>query len=141
MAASETQQPRPPVEELNAAQCWAHLREQNVGRLAVVVDRRPDIFPVNYVVDGGAVVFRTGSGNKLTFSDGKFVAFEADGWDETTGVTWSVVIRGRAKRTRQFYDTLRAMELPLTPWHPGSKPWFVQIEPSTITGRQFVRVR
>lgn len=129
------------AQELDVALCWVYVRQASVGRLAVVIERRPDIFPVNHVVDHGTVVFRTGSGSKLASAEGQPVAFEVDGWDEDSGLTWSVVVRGRAERAREPYEVLHALGLPLTPWHPGAKPWFVRIEPDTITGRRFTRVR
>ena len=36
-----------------------------VGRLAVSIKEQPDIFPINFVVDHGTVVFRTAEGTKL----------------------------------------------------------------------------
>ena len=39
------------VQELNSSQSWQLLRDAPFGRLAVVLDGRPDIFPVNNVVD------------------------------------------------------------------------------------------
>jgi uncharacterized protein len=45
--------------------CWALLRSQEAGRLAVLIADRPEIFPINYVVDHGTVVFRTAEGTKL----------------------------------------------------------------------------
>jgi nitroimidazol reductase NimA-like FMN-containing flavoprotein (pyridoxamine 5'-phosphate oxidase superfamily) len=48
--------------ELSATESWALLRQTDVGRLAVIVDDRPDIFPVNYLVDHGSVVIRTAPG-------------------------------------------------------------------------------
>ena len=53
------------VTGLPANACWALLRSQEVGRLAVSIADRPEIFPVNYVVDHGTVVFRTAEGTKL----------------------------------------------------------------------------
>src|SRR4028118_1332365 len=53
------------VEVLGPSDCWAMLRTVDVGRLAVVVDGAPDIFPVNFVVDHGTVVFRPAPGTKL----------------------------------------------------------------------------
>ena len=53
------------VTDLPANACWALLRSQEVGRLAVSIADRPEIFPVNYVVDHGTVVFRTAEGTKL----------------------------------------------------------------------------
>ena len=51
--------------ELDAAECWRLFRSAEVGRLAVSIANYPDIFPVNYVVDGETIVFRTGAGTKL----------------------------------------------------------------------------
>ncbi|MEY2957656.1 MAG: hypothetical protein RLZZ01_224, partial [Actinomycetota bacterium] len=47
------------VEQLVPDECWRLLERHEVGRLAVSVSDRPDIFPVNYVVDQGGIVFRT----------------------------------------------------------------------------------
>jgi len=69
------------VVELSETESWTLLREAVVGRLAVIVDDQPDIFPVNHLVDLGSVVFRTGPGTKLTGALGHQVAFEVDGYD------------------------------------------------------------
>ena len=49
---------RKDVEELAPEDCWDRLRADGVARLAVVVDGAPEIFPINYVVDRGTIVFR-----------------------------------------------------------------------------------
>jgi hypothetical protein len=54
----------PEVQNLEHHECWAMLRTVSVGRLAVLSDGRPDIFPINYTVDGGTLVFRTGEGSR-----------------------------------------------------------------------------
>ena len=50
------------VVELDESACWGLLRSVEVGRLAVVVNHRPEIFPINFVVDHATVVFRTAGG-------------------------------------------------------------------------------
>ncbi len=61
--------------------------------MAVWVDDHPDIFPINYKVDHGTLVFRTAEGTKLHAATGDTpVALEADGVDgqrRTPGVWWS----------------------------------------------------
>jgi len=70
---------------LDQHECWQLLRDQEVGRLAVSIANHPDIFPVNYVVDHGSIVFRTAEGTKLAASVlGAAVAFEIDGYDAET---------------------------------------------------------
>ena len=129
---------RATMQELTVAQCWASLREGVVGRLAVVHDRRPDIFPVNYAVDHGTVVLRTGSGTLFTSADGTFVAFEVDGYDVERAEAWSVVVRGVANEVYQLDDALAAMRLPLHPWHDAPKPRIMRIQPDAVSGRRFV---
>jgi len=50
------------TEALAPNECWDLLRTADVGRLAAAVANRPDIFPVNFVVDNASVVFRTAEG-------------------------------------------------------------------------------
>jgi len=40
------------VTALSEEECWALLSRRELGRLALTVQGEPDIFPVNYVVDG-----------------------------------------------------------------------------------------
>jgi nitroimidazol reductase NimA-like FMN-containing flavoprotein (pyridoxamine 5'-phosphate oxidase superfamily) len=126
-----------PVEVLSEKECWDLLCDSVVGRLAVIAGGSPDIFPVNPVVDHGSIVFRTSAGTKLAGTKGKDVAFEVDGYDPGTGRAWSVVVKGRATEVRDVEATIRALPLPLTPWQPGRKPFFVRIEPDVVTGRRF----
>jgi uncharacterized protein len=125
------------VEELPTHESLALLRESPVGRLAVVVDGRPDIFPVNHVVDHGTVVFRTARGSKFWGAAGLPVAFEVDGYDVSSGRAWSVVVHGKGEVLIRTDDVLEAMQLPIFPWQGGAKPEFVRIVPHEITGRRF----
>ena len=126
------------VVELDESRCWTLLRQAEVGRLAVAINERPDIFPVNFVVDHGSVVFRTAEGTKLAAAVlGRAVAFEVDGYDAGSGEAWSVVLKGRATEIQRMHDLFDAAELPLFPWHAAPKPRFVRIEPDELTGRRF----
>jgi nitroimidazol reductase NimA-like FMN-containing flavoprotein (pyridoxamine 5'-phosphate oxidase superfamily) len=126
------------TEWLSPDECWALLRDAEVGRLAIAVMNRPDIFPVNYVVDHGTVVFRTAEGTKLAGAVlGHAVAFEVDGYDPVGGEAWSVVLKGRALELTKLLDVFEATDLPLFPWHNSPKPRFVRIEPDSVTGRRF----
>jgi hypothetical protein len=126
------------VEELSESVCWALLRTGSVGRLAVWVDGHPDIFPLNYAVDHGTVVFRSGAGTKVSaaLSDSP-VAMEADGYDPETAQAWSVVIRGNAEEISGGQDLIDTVDLPLFPWQAGDKERFIRIVPTTTSGRRF----
>ncbi|GEB23311.1 pyridoxamine 5'-phosphate oxidase family protein [Brevibacterium aurantiacum] len=126
------------VEELSVDTCWALLRTTTVGRLAVWVDEHPDIFPLNYAVDHGTLVFRSREGTKVlgALSDAP-VALETDGYDPTTSKAWSVVVKGRAKTISQVGDLMDTVDLPLFPWQAGGKNRFIRIHPDLVTGRRF----
>lgn len=125
-----------PIVELEEDTAWGYLDSTEVGRLGTALGEQPDIFPVNYVVDGTSVVFRTAEGTKLAeVVLNENVAFEADGWDDQGG--WSVVVRGKAERITDSEELARAKKLPLKPWTSTLKHHFIRITPGTITGRYF----
>ena len=127
------------IAELDEHECWELLRHTEVGRLAVAIANHPDIFPVNYVVDHGSIVFRTAEGTKLAAAVlGVSVAFEIDG--EADGEAWSVVVKGRAFEIENMYELFDAVDLPLYPWNKAPKHRFVRIVPDQVTGRRFVIV-
>jgi nitroimidazol reductase NimA-like FMN-containing flavoprotein (pyridoxamine 5'-phosphate oxidase superfamily) len=133
----ESAEPRAMV-DLSASESWALVREAVVGRLAVVADSGPDIFPINHVVDHGTVVFRTAQGTKLSAAlENPAVAFEVDGYDAAGGDAWSVVVKGRAREVKEMYDVLEVIELPIFPWHAAPKPRYMRINADSITGRRF----
>ena len=118
--------------------CWMLLRSVEVARLAVSVDARPDIFPINFAVDHGTLVFRTGEGSKFAaMMANPVVAFEVDGYDASAQEAWSVVIHGRVEEIKQLHERIESMDLPLFPWHADPKSRFVRIVPDDISGRRF----
>jgi nitroimidazol reductase NimA-like FMN-containing flavoprotein (pyridoxamine 5'-phosphate oxidase superfamily) len=123
---------------LEPDECWALLRSAEVGRLAVSIMDRPDIFPINFLVDHGTVVFRTAEGTKLAAAVlGRAVAFEVDGYDAAVGEAWSVVVKGSASEIERMFEVFEVTELPLFPWITSPKPRFVRIEPESVSGRRF----
>ena len=127
-----------PVIALSDEQCWERLRTQELGRLVTRVGDVLDIFPVNYVVDDGSVLFRTAQGSKLfelTVNDE--VLFEVD--DHTDSEAWSVIVRGRAHPLDRSADVERADGLGLQPWIPTLKYTYVRVEATSISGRAFQR--
>jgi nitroimidazol reductase NimA-like FMN-containing flavoprotein (pyridoxamine 5'-phosphate oxidase superfamily) len=127
------------IKILDESECWLILRTSQLGRLAVSTPPGVDIFPVNFVVDHGGVVFRTAAGTKLDSTlTGARIAFEADGQDAATHELWSVVMHGTATEIREMDEVLDALRLPLTPAQGNNKPRFLRISADSITGRRFV---
>jgi len=123
---------------LTEAECWAELAAHTVARLAVDIAGRPDIFPINYLVDDGTLVFRSGAGTKLAGAVlGEHVAVEIDGIDESDRSVWSVVVKGQAAEIARMEERFEAEDLPLYPWLTSDKPNFVRITPDLVTGRRY----
>lgn len=126
------------VTALTDDECWERLRRHELGRLVTHVGDVLDIFPVNYVVDGDGILFRTAEGSKLfelTVNDQ--VLFEVDDYDEEDA--WSVVVRGRAHRLDTAVEVERADGLGLRPWIPTLKYRYVRIAAESLSGRAFPR--
>jgi len=127
------------VEELSQEECERLLTHQDLGRVAILLDGRPQIFPVNYAFADGVVVFRTGEGLKLDRSPLTPVAFETDGIDTTNGLAWSVVVEGTAQNITNTIDprSERLRHLSISPAAPGDRNYWVGIYVSHISGRRF----
>ena len=69
-----------------------------VGRVGVLNDSAPEIYPVNHVVDRDTIVFRTDPGSTSSGASlrSPAVCYQVDGIvpDDATG--WSVLVKGRA---------------------------------------------
>ncbi len=129
---------QPGIEVLSDEECWQLLERTSVGRLAVDVGGQPDIFPINYLVDDGTLVFRSGAGTKLAAAVlMHHIAFEIDGYEPDAHTAWSVIIKGRADLIEKMDDVWQAEDLPLFPWLATPKPNFVRITPQSVTGRRF----
>jgi nitroimidazol reductase NimA-like FMN-containing flavoprotein (pyridoxamine 5'-phosphate oxidase superfamily) len=120
------------IDELEHEECLRLVASMSIGRVAVAVDdASPLVVPVNYVVDGEVVVFRTGPGTKLHALRDTPVSFQVDLVDPFHRTGWSVLIRGVAHEV-----TDRDVEhLVIESWAPGDKHHWIRLLPTAITGR------
>lgn len=130
--------PRTWLEHIAPDECWDLLASQSLARLAVVVDRRPQIFPVNIAVTADrAIVFRTAEGTKLeALGDIPAVALEVDGVGPGESSGWSVLVAGSARHVRDAEQVSAFEALDLVPWAPGHKTIWVEVTPDTVSGRR-----
>lgn len=111
---------------------------EQLGRVVVRRSDDMDIFPVNFVVDGGAIYFRTSEGNKLfSLSLNNDVLFEADYVDLDNHDAWSVIVKGTAEVLQDAAAIHHADSLDLTPWLPTLKYNYVKVTPNSVSGRKF----
>jgi uncharacterized protein len=111
--------------------------ESFVGRVGLIVDGRPLILPVNYMVDRGTVVFCTAAGTKLNaIVGGADVAFEVDEHRSLRQAGWSVLVRGRAEIVTDGADLAHLRAGPLRPWARGARANWVRIPLEEVSGRR-----
>ena len=114
-------------------------RARAVRSVGLSPRRRGASGPDQLLVEAGALLFRTASGNKLLaaalHSD---VAFEID-WhgDESA---WSVVVRGRLHRLAEDEAERVEGRLPQS-WIPTPKYDVIELQPDAVTGRRFLLQR
>jgi uncharacterized protein len=117
-------------------ECWELLAGVTLGRLVTSVDGRPEIFPINYVVQRRTVLFRTAAGTKLVSTAiNNHVLFEAD--DHNVAEGWSVIVRGTARSLRSQEEIEDAERAQVLPWTASEKTHYVRIVPEAVTGRRF----
>jgi nitroimidazol reductase NimA-like FMN-containing flavoprotein (pyridoxamine 5'-phosphate oxidase superfamily) len=129
------------VQDLSREECLGLLARTPVGRIGGMAHDRPFVLPVNFVLDGQTVVFRTEPGTKLDGASFGRVAFEIDGIDEDAKLGWSVVVQGVGTEITEMIDDYsgRLRELKVVPWVPGDKAHLVAIHAESITGRRLAR--
>lgn len=124
------------IELLTEADSVELLRTEEVGRLGVVVDGRPEIFPVNYRLDAaGAIVYQTAPGMKLAAALNHHAVFEVDNTADHKAV-WSVIVHGIAHHTA--LESLQFEGPRPSSWLPDRSDT-MRITVSSISGRRFVR--
>jgi len=126
------------LEVLPFEMCLALLVSVPVGRIGFIADGELVILPVNHLVDGQDVVFRTAAGSKLSAAgNGGLVAFEADSYDDLDRSGWSVVISGVAEVIDDDAEADRLNNLGLHPWSTAVEhPFWIRIRPVSVSGRR-----
>jgi nitroimidazol reductase NimA-like FMN-containing flavoprotein (pyridoxamine 5'-phosphate oxidase superfamily) len=128
------------LEELSLEECLRLLREQSVGRIAVVpgVDESPIVVPVNYrVVEPSGlrwIALRTRPGNVIDRAPMN-VAFEIDSLNLLEHEGSSVLVRGMLHHVDPDAADFRERFDP-EPWLVAERDSWLAIEPFAITGRR-----
>ncbi|MEV7085489.1 pyridoxamine 5'-phosphate oxidase family protein [Streptomyces sp. NPDC093085] len=129
----------PAFTALSEAECRAFLSTHGVGRVAATLEGEPAVFPVNYMVDGDLVAFRTAPGSVTATVAGRTAAFEVDHIDCAFSEGWSVLITGEARAVTAG-DQVERLERAAhtTPWAGGDRNLWIVITPHRITGRRIL---
>lgn len=120
---------------LSVDECLELIASRSVGRIAVTIEGDgPLVTPVNYVLSGNAVVFRTDPGTKLDALTLGPISFQLDEIDPFHRTGWSVLVRGRAEEATYFESD----HVELEPWAGGDKKHWFRIVSHSVTGRRIV---
>ena len=123
----------PVLDEISREECLSLLSSHHVGRIAVAAPGAPPlVVPVNSVVDGEMVVFRSRVGSKLRSLRGTPVSFQLDEIDPVHREGWSVLVRGWAYETTRHH----VPHLDIDTWVPGTTDHWVRIVADSISGRR-----
>ena len=129
------------LSELPPAECEERLRRSELGRLGVVIDGRPAVFPVCHVYLDGMLAFPSRAGTKLHAAlSWPFVAFEVDGIDPDGTTGWSVMIAGHAEEITDPATRARLAAARTAPWQTDPSLRWIRVVPSEITGRRITAV-
>ena len=124
------------LKEIDRPGCLELLASGQIGRVVYTEAAMPAAHPVNYLLDGEEVVFRTGAGAKLAAaSRGVVVGFQADEIDVERRSGWSVLAVGEAY---EILDPARLSELAdrlPTPWASDRTGHCISIPLQRLTGR------
>ena len=126
------------LEMLPFDDCLRLLASVPVGRVGFFADGEIVVLPVNHVVDGQDVVFRTAHGSKLSAAGGlDLAAFEVDHYNEQARSGWSVLVTGRAEIVEAEAEIQRLSRRGLHPWVTAiQRPFWVRIRPTSVSGRR-----
>ncbi|MFB7259248.1 helix-turn-helix domain-containing protein [Streptomyces nojiriensis] len=126
--------------ELGEAECRRLLSTHGIGRVALFTAEGPAIFPVNYVVAGDDIAFRTSGEALLARAAGTEVAFEVDRIDDAMKQGWSVMAVGEVAGVTDG-DALQRLDALARslPWAGGHRTHWMSITPVRVTGRRVAR--
>jgi hypothetical protein len=115
------------------------LTPGGVGRVAVTTALGPAVFPVNFIMAGRTIVFRTSAGDVLAANGDGPVAVEVDHLDEALAQGWSVLAQGNAHRVTDpaELDWVNKSAA-VWPWAGGGRQAYVRVIPERITGRRIL---
>lgn len=122
---------------LREDECAARLAEAVVGRLGVVVDGKPEVFPICHVYADDYVTFPTNEGTKMHAAlQWPWVCFEVDTIDPDGSTGWSVMVSGRAEEITDPAEIERVASMRTVPWRSHQPLRWIRIVPTQVTGRR-----
>jgi nitroimidazol reductase NimA-like FMN-containing flavoprotein (pyridoxamine 5'-phosphate oxidase superfamily) len=126
--------------ELSKQECLGLLAAVPVGRVIFTDRAMPAAQPVNYLLDGEEIIFRTANGSKLAAAiRHAVVGFQVDEIDPRTRTGWSVLGVGEANEIVHPGRLAELAELLSDPWVDDHDAHTISIGLQIISGRRLER--
>jgi nitroimidazol reductase NimA-like FMN-containing flavoprotein (pyridoxamine 5'-phosphate oxidase superfamily) len=146
IAMSDNSDRRPVLEDLDETECLRLITPGGIGRIAYTGRYGPTVFPVNYRLHAGTIVFRTAQDSPtdedlrtgIAHAEYK-VAFEIDEIDLAAREGWSVLVQGPLHHVESDSERAEVLQAGVETWPRGDRELFLRIVPSRITGRRIRR--
>lgn len=126
--------------EMSPDQCRERLitHRPRLGRLTFVDSGWPLVLPMNYVIRGDAIYFRTAPGSKVFIAaqQGLQASFEVDEVDEFWEDGWSILAFGHLRQVTDAEELTEVLSLPLQPWAGGDRPHCIALQFERMSGRR-----
>jgi nitroimidazol reductase NimA-like FMN-containing flavoprotein (pyridoxamine 5'-phosphate oxidase superfamily) len=127
------------LELLTEEQALQLLAGGEVGRVGITLGALPAIFPVNYRLIDGAILFRTAPGSRMSAAtEGAVVCFEVDDYQLADRSGWSVLAVGPAELIDDPDVESKVAVAGLEPFVDGRRSTIVRIAPMFLSGRRLV---
>jgi nitroimidazol reductase NimA-like FMN-containing flavoprotein (pyridoxamine 5'-phosphate oxidase superfamily) len=124
--------------ELDRSECLRLLAQGDVGRVVFTEAAMPAAHPVNYLLDGEEIVFRTGDGHAFAAISRSVVGFQSDDIDRSSRTGWTVLGVGHAY---EVTDPARLADLRTrlpTTWAPRRDMHVVAVPLQRLTGHRLL---
>ena len=125
------------LETIDREECLRLLADADAGRIGFVVDGKPRIDPVNYIVVDGDIVLLSRPGAKLEAAvHHQVVAFEIDSLEEWAHAGWSVLAVGVASVITDPAEVAHLSAQGPHAWTSVVGGRLMRISPTELTGRR-----
>lgn len=128
--------PDPVLTTIDRDQCEALLQGGGIGRVAFRASEQLVVFPVNFRVLDGDVIFRSeNDGSVGHLAPDEPVSFEIDHIDDAMSEGWSVLATGTVHVIVEPDELRRAQALGIEPWAGGDRHTYFRLGVTALTGR------
>jgi len=124
--------------EIGQDESWELASGQQFCCVAWATGAGPTVIPVNYIVHGETLWFRTAAESSLVREvDDEPIAILIDEVDTETRLGWSVQMRGVA-HVHWHPEEVPAPVRSLHSWASGARPLWIELRPDEVHGRRLI---